>query len=192
MSRFLRSLVSHSGASVKIPHPFDRSTLQLLRWLTICSRPVGRRDETACQQNATQTVKHRITAAVVLSWLVVTWILLNGILSLSLSRNLSALARQAVNLFTIMWIDVIFSVKRITFCVFNQEWRTPWERRFHGCFFCGNGVPVNVCQALICNWPLSVKMWPLSVQRWNANPNPNSNPNPNLHPVFTDKGHFYT
>jgi len=45
-------------------------------------------------------------------------------------------------------------------------------------------------------------MWPLSVQRWNANPNPNPdpdpnpypnpNPNPNLHPVFTDKGHFYT
>jgi len=33
-------------------------------------------------------------------------------------------------------------------------------------------------------------MCSLSVQRWNANPN--SNPNPNLHPVFTDKGHFYT
>jgi len=39
-------------------------------------------------------------------------------------------------------------------------------------------------------------MRPLSVQRWNANPNPNPdpnpNPNPNLHPVFTDKGYFYT
>jgi len=51
-------------------------------------------------------------------------------------------------------------------------------------------------------------MWPLSVRRWNANHNPNldpnpnpdpnpilnpnSNPNRNLHPVFTDKGHFYT
>ena len=34
----------------------------------------------------------------------------------------------------------------------------PWM------FFCGNGVPVNVCQALICNWPLSAKILPLCVK----------------------------
>jgi len=26
----------------------------------------------------------------------------------------------------------------------------------------------------------------------NPNPNPNPNPSPNLHPVFTDKGYFFT
>jgi len=64
---------------------------------------------------------------------------------------------------------------------------TPWH-----CIAIANDAETSVKHELnamtIATTATSVR--PLSVHRWNANHN--SNPSPNLHPVFTDKGHFYT